>query len=441
MTDNNTLQTISSDLIEAEIERLPNCIVEFRVKVKAPLIATAEKEAAKQISKEASIPGFRKGKAPTTIIKTKFPEALKQEVEKTVANHAFRACQKELFIPLLNQDSKVTYKAKEFSETSAEISFKFETEPKVPEFTIENLQITPLQTPVVTDADIEETVRRIQLFYATWENIEDRTAEVNDYVLVDIEDLDTDPPTKPFNNSRFEISDKSMAEWMKELIIGSKIGESKEGKSHPDQNESDEVKKEYKEKKVRITVNKIEKPNLPPFDDELAKKVGVSTKEEMLVRLKQLMEKQSFQKTQEENRDLLANALLEAVQFDIPSSVLDNETSYRLKQQLQDPIFQKRWNLMPKEDQEKKREDLKKDADRAIRMFYICKKVAQENKLSIMKEDLYPKIETTLDAMFADSSTLNAYQRSKEDEALMFSKQMLSRAQDFMIDRIVKSSV
>lgn len=441
MSDNNTLHTISTDQIEAEIEKLPNCVVEFRVKVKAPLIASAEKEAAKQIAKQASIPGFRKGKAPLAIIKTKFPEALKEEIQKVVADEAFKACQKEVRIPLLNQNTKVTYHAKEFSETGAEMSFKFETEPVVPSFPVESLSFTPAPKQTVTDSDVEETVKRIQLFYATWDNIQDRPVEMGDYVVIDIEDLDTDPPSKPFNNSRFEVSEKSMAEWMREMILGLSVGESKEGKSHPDQNESEEVKKEFTEKKVRITVNKIEKPTLPPVDDELAKKVGVATKEDMYRRLKELMEAQVSERVQNENRDLLANALLEAVQFDIPSSILDKEMRYRMNQRFQDPVFHNRWKVMSKEDQDAKQEEFKKEADKAIRMFYICRKIVQENKLSISREDLYPKIETTLDAMFADPAALTPHQQSKEQEALMYSRHMLSKAQDFLIDKIMKASV
>ncbi len=434
------MQNLSSELIDAEIERLAGCVVEFRIKVKAPLIASAKREAAKNIAKQASIPGFRKGKAPANIIETKFPGALQEETQKVLADEAFKACQKEVRIPLLSQNSKIAYHTDSISDSEAQMTFKFETEPTVPDFTVEQFRFTPEKSPEVTDELVEETVRRIQLFYATWQEVSDRAADYGDFVVVDIEDLDTDPPSKPFSNSRFELSKSAMAEWMQALIVGLKVGEAKEGKSFPDQKESDEVKKTFTEKKVRITLHKIEAPILPPIDDELAKKVGVTSKEEMYRRLKDLMQKQEAERTQNKNRDLLAEALLAGVQFDIPASILDKELRYRMNQRFQDPVFHNRWKILSKDEQDKRQEEFREDAEKAIRMFYICRKVVYDNKISLSREELYPKIETTLDAMFADPATLSPHhQQSKEQEAMMFSRHMLAKAQDFMINKILSA--
>jgi trigger factor len=256
-------------------------------------------------------------------------------------------------------------------------------------------------------------------------------------VIIDIEDLDTDPPSKPFQGSRFEVSETAMAEWMRDIIVGLSLGESKEGKSHADRNESEEVKAEYTEKKVRITLHKIETPKLPPADDELAKKVGVQTKEEMLRRLRENMEKQLLIREQNLNRERLADALLEEVHFDIPASVLKTEIDYRMKQRLQDRLAQNRWKNLSKEDQEKELDVLKGESEKAIRMYYICRKITYDNKIRISPEEIYPKVETTLDAMFADPAALNHEQKSKEQEVMLFSRLMLSKAQDFMIEKIL----
>lgn len=428
--------TITQDHLTAEIERKENCIVEFRITCQEPLIKEAEKLATKRIAKEASVPGFRKGKAPTAILKKKFPQAVRDETAKDLADIAFKKAQEEAKIPLLSQNSKITYNTKKFSESEAELTFSFETEPVVPDFDVKEFEVkTESPAPVSEDA-VNETIEKIQLFYASWEEISDRPAAIGDFVIVDIEDLDSDPPTKPFNNSRFEISERSMAEWMRDIIVGMKTGESKEGVSRPDEKESDEVKAKFTPKKVRITLNKLETPKKPEIDDELAKKMGVSTKDEMLTRLRTLIEKQEKNKVQNTNRDQLAEKLLEKVQFDIPKSTLEKEMRYRMNQYFQNPVSHNEWKTLSKEDQEKKEEEFRVASDNAIRMFYICQKVFRDNQLMISEEERHPKIESTLDAMFMDPADMPNPNQSKEQEALYFSRLMLSKAQDFMIDQV-----
>ena len=66
-----------------------------------------------------------------------------------------------------------------------------------------------------------------------------------DFVLLDVEIIEEDPTQKLFTNTRFEVADKSMAQWMQKLIIGKKTGDVVEGVSKPDDHVSEEEKTEY----------------------------------------------------------------------------------------------------------------------------------------------------------------------------------------------------
>ena len=54
--------------------------------------------------------------------------------------------------------------------------------------------------------------------------------------------IEEEPEKRLFTNTRFEVSDKSMAQWMKALVIGKHAGDSVEGVSTADENMPEEEK-------------------------------------------------------------------------------------------------------------------------------------------------------------------------------------------------------
>ena len=66
----------------------------------------------------------------------------------------------------------------------------------------------------------------------------DRPIQENDFVILDVDVIDEDLRANLFNDVRFEVTDRSMAKWMKDLILGPKQGEVLEGTSVPDEDAS-----------------------------------------------------------------------------------------------------------------------------------------------------------------------------------------------------------
>jgi trigger factor len=260
---------------------------------------------------------------------------------------------------------------------------------------------------------------------------------MGDFILLDIDDLDQDPPVQAFSNTRFEVTEKGMASWMRDLLLGKTKGESVEGVSKPDENESEEVKSSFKEKKVRLHVKGIEEAKLPPIDDELAKRVGAKSTEHMREQLQKLLTKQSEEQLSKELRDSICDQLLETLVFDIPASILEKEANHRMNQLMRSSDFAKRWKeSMTEEEKASKKEEIISQSDHAIRLFYICRKVVAENNIRLSEEELNPSHESILEMMFADPARLNYRNRNKEEQAVEFSKFMMAKAQDFIIGKI-----
>ena len=237
-------ETFSNDEVKVIVTRHPHCKIELEVHTKPELIRQAEKQAIKSINKEVSISGFRKGKAPEAMIRQKYPEAIEDRMQKSLADLSFVAAQKLAKVPVLNQNTKVSFDVKDKSKEKAVLAFSFETEPTVPVIDAKKFKPKKVAKPKVGTKQVDEAIRQIQFYHAKW-TTEDRAVKEGDYIIIDLENMEEKPPLMVFEETRFEVSKEQMADWMRKLVIGMKPQETKEGTSVADKDASEKEKKEF----------------------------------------------------------------------------------------------------------------------------------------------------------------------------------------------------
>lgn len=443
MTDqeNTETQSFASDHIKVELKREPKCQVTLEVEGDETLAKEAKKRAIRDIAKEVSIPGFRKGKAPAAIIEKKFPDALKERWEKAFADQAFPKANQLAQMRVLNGNSRITFNMKSLDDTGGKASFSFEAEPEVPQINWGDFELPQVQEEPVDEKKINETVENLRMFYATWNEVKDRPVQEGDYVILDIDDLDQDPPVQAFSNARFEVKPKKMASWMRQLVIGKQVGESVEGVSEPDEDESEQVKKDFEKKNVKIHIKTIESPDLPELNNEFAERLGAKTIDEMHQRLKSLLEKQEKERVIQEKRNSLVEQIRKKVIFDIPASSWEKEANHRMTTFLKQGEMTKKWNEEWSEEQkEAKKEEVKQEAETALRLFYLCRQIVSDNHLQIKPEEIAPSYTSLLDMMFADPAQVNFHNQSEQQQAMIYSKLMMAKAEDHMVELVEKEN-
>ena len=335
MADSNPKQTTSekktfeNDNLRVTVELAPNCTIKYFVQVKKALALSSYEHAVKKIIKEASIPGFRKGKVPEELIMQRYKKALDQEWQKELANRSFQECYRLTNIPLCNEDSTVSFQVENHSKTQAELQLTFETEPVVPDIDISTLQIENLTKKKITDQDIDVTIHKLQCFLATWEKVENRNVEHGDFIHVDVFITEETPSKAIFTDTRFEVTKEAMAEWMYDLVLNQPVGASLEGISRPNDNISEEEKLKFPPKKVLVIIKSIERAILPELTNEFAKRFGALDIADMRKKLLALQEKQQTEEARQSLRDSIYKQLLGKYQFDLPPSLLKKEFAYR----------------------------------------------------------------------------------------------------------------
>ncbi len=434
-------QQYANDHLQLTVERKTDCIIEYHASVDSKIALQSYAHAIKSIAKEVSIPGFRKGKAPEEIIRKKYQQPVDEKWQKQIADQTFKQCQELTKIPLLGPDAPVSFTMKEHSQAGAKMDFSFETEPSVPAIKLDAVTLSEPEKKEVNDKKIEDTVHQIRMFFAKWEKITDRPVEEGDFLIIDLTVTEEDPPRPVFNNTRVEVHREKMAKWMFELVLGKHVGQSLEGVSQPDEDASAKEKEEMPPKKVMVVVKAIERANMPEVNDEFAKKVGAENVEQMKQRLKELLEKQAAEDRMQKLRDQLSKKLVDTCSFDLPKSLINKETTHRLRSMLQNQSFLNDWKSKNEEERKHEQQKVQEEAKQAVRLFYISKKILSDAKIQITEEEIRPRITTPLEAMFTDPSILQYDQKSEEEKALTMSRLMLAKAENHLIDQLEKQNL
>ncbi len=433
-------KVLKSEEVELTVHKKPQCLIEFIVKASKDLVKKAHGKAVRAVAKEVSLPGFRKGKAPDDLIVKRYSDAVDQQWQKKIADDSFAAAEKLARIPVLSTKSPITFNMQKHTlEEGAELTFVFETEPEVPAIDITKLNLADLPKEEIKEETVDEGIRQVSFFFAEWTTVVDRGASAGDFLLLDIYSLEGDEPQKVFNDTRFEVAEKTMSAWMRDLTMGMKTGEEKEGISQPDADASLEDKKAFEPKKVKVVVKKIETAILPEIDDSFATKVGCKTADELRTNIRSLFEKRNAEGRNKALCDRLADDLLKEFPFELPKSILDEEVKFRLQHSMQNPQFKKEWDAMSDEQKKEHLEKIREVSENSVRLFYICRTVIHDEKIPLSPDEIKPTEPTFIELLLGLRSP---YEQApdKKDEAMAMSRLMLKKAQEHLIEQLEKKA-
>lgn len=430
--ENSPPQTLNNSLITCVVHKKPGCQIELEVTASQDLISSCKPQAVKYFAKGVSIPGFRKGKVPESMILQRFSKECKEKHQEIVMQKSLQESLALAQIQPFNKEN-ISFKVKNFSEDSATFSFFMEIAPTIPQVDPSAFQLKEVKRPVVDADKVQETMRQTLFFYAKWDKVESKPIEEGDFILLNMDVIEVDPPAPLFNNTRFEVVDKSMAKWLKDLVLGKSPGDVVEGISVPDETADPLEKETLKPQRVRVTILGIEKPTLPEMTPELFKNLGVESEEDFRNKVEKLLQEQADQHVKEEQRNQVREFLLEKYPFDLPPTLLSNELRFRVSQLNQSSEFLDYWRTLKPEEQLKLREVIQSQSEKAVKLFHLSDKLLRDNHLSPSPYSLPKPAETALEALVNPNPMQNYHQSPDVRNAEVLSKLILEQAEDYII--------
>lgn len=429
-----------------QVSREPGALVKLTIDVAPKATHASYQQALKNINKEVSVPGFRKGKAPTDYILKKYSKQVEQEWKELLLNTAFR--ESLGLIKTYPFDDKSVRKAnieKISLEEGAKVHIEFEALPDVPNINLEDLSLKPVQKKEITEKDIEDTIEEVRLHHAQWEDVEGRGVENGDWVDLDI--VNAEKPEEIFvSNGRFKVEEKKIGEWLRQLILGKNKDEVLEAMSeketHQDECEACESGEdghhhhhdEFKPTLCRVTIKSIKKPNLPELNEELAKKVGAQSVEDLKTKVANTLSQREERRVQTKLRNQIDTQLLKKYAFDVPRSLIEKDKKYRIEHRLS------HLSTQDKDSEAQIEQEVEQELQEAFQLLFLTRKIAQQHQISVSNEEVMQEFMQQMMMQDVEEKVVDQSMDSEEIRSRLFSYLLTKKAKDFLVEKIREKS-
>jgi trigger factor len=389
------------------------CRKQLTVEVPAPAVEAETQRVVQEFGSRIKIPGFRKGKVPTELVRRRFARDIEQEVKERLLPRYWRQAQAEASIdPLLPPEVDEVADL----QPGAPLTFvaTVETRPR-----IENLDLAAFNLPDPPiepgTMEVDEAVEGLRRQVAEWVPV-DRPASRGDLVSVEITTLaSSDHPEEHTDTVDIEVGDARVWEELSLAVSGLSVGQEETFErrhEHPPAEPGGEPSVHVQRFQVRVTA--IKERDLPPVDDAFAAKVSpdfatADALREAVVR--RLRETRSEQRREERHKALL-DQLRERHRLDLPQGVVRKEVEH-LVQDYAEGLARRGvdvehagldWNRVA--------EDMQPLAERRVHARLLIDAVAEAEAIAVTEEEF----ERTLAALARAQGTSTPALRRALDE-------------------------
>lgn len=288
----------------------------LQITVPAETVATYEEQAARKYATQVRLPGFRPGKAPPSMVRKKFPEAVRQEAIEIVINEAFREAVEREGLKLAAQPHVHDLKA----EPGQPLEFELHCEVR-PELALEQIDgfMLTRRDAVVTDALVEEQIERLREQKAEWMPVDDKAAPA-DMVTVLLSTAEADGTLPEGKEYRIVLGGGQAIAGIEELIMETAPGGTTERAVRWPDDFPDESQRGVS-KLVRVVVKDVKRKSLPVLDDAFAREVGdFDTIEALREAVRTDMGEHSRREADADVRGQIIQQIVTANPFDVPKA-------------------------------------------------------------------------------------------------------------------------
>ncbi|MGH9611833.1 MAG: trigger factor [Bryobacteraceae bacterium] len=284
-----------------------------------------------KIQKKVRLPGFRPGKAPASLIRSKFSGQVRQDVlESLIPKYLEKRFREEdLRVVGAPNITEVHFDPGEPLRFKAQ----FEVAPEVELGEYRNVAVH-YHEPEVTDEDISKRLEEMREQKAEYINIDPRPVQDGDYAVVSLESLSgVDEPVKQ-DELVLHVGDPDTMTAFTENLIGMEPEEQKEFEvAYPEDYWQERLA--GKTVRFRMRLKGVRLKELPSLDDDFAKDLGDY---QNLDELREAVRKAIFHHrendAQRAAKDKIVDRLVEAHEFPVPEAFIDRQIETQLEQQL-----------------------------------------------------------------------------------------------------------
>jgi len=368
-----------------------SCRRELELEIPAEEVSKKMESVAKEFARLAMIPGFRKGKAPVSLIRRRFAEDIKGEVLQTlVPEHVEKALAEQKLSPV----TQPKVDKLDFNEGQP-VKFRavFEV---MPEFELGSYKGLELEMPTmdITDEDVAKALEEMRERAAAFAPVEGRAVQDGDFAQVKLAGTPEgggDPLQA--DSVLCHIGAEETMEPFNTNLKGANVGEHKSfdveyPADYPD------PKLAGKKFHYAVEVLGIKTKKLPELNDDFAKDVSdAKTLDELKRKVREGLEHQRDHRRKELLNEKALAELVKKHDFPVPESLVEHQMDVRLERVVRslaaqgvDPrAVNVDWVTLRRRQEDRARDDVKAEL--------IIDRIATAENIDVTEEDLTRELE------------------------------------------------
>ncbi len=373
---------------------------ELKIEIEAEAVRATFDQISERFAKQATVPGFRPGHAPRSVVRTRYKSEIRGEVLRELVPEAVNSAilKHELATvgePDVHLDTNEALDR--LGEQSITFHVNLEVLPKVELGKYKGLEVA-LQVRPVTDEDVERMIEGLRESSASLQPVEDRAAQLGDTLTVNFHGTFVDQPeAEPISVEDVDVvlGGPNVQQEFTDNLQGVSVDEEKLFAVDYAQDFSSKglagKKVDYKAKVTAVRIKE-----LPEVDDEWARSLGedfdsVST---LRTKIREDLEHRANAEADSRLRGDLLRQLIESHQFEVPETLVQHQTNYRLESVVREMIGR---GIDPRSQElnwEGAREELKSQAEEDVRGSLLLERIADEENITISPEEIDQEIES-----------------------------------------------
>ena len=341
-------------------------------------VQEAMRLAARQLSKKMNIPGFRKGRAPYSVVRRMVGEDyLREESVEVLLDAVFPLALEQSGIEPYRQAS-----LKDFSTAPMVFSFSVPLEPQVEVGDVLALRV-PYEAPTVSEEEIDAVIEQKREEMGSYEEVE-RPAREGDLiaasplVLKEVEGEKEHPLHGEEEPFLFLLNDDIFGPAFKEAVVGIEKGETRTFTFTLPEDEERFGPLAGKEVEITLTVQTISEPLIPPVDEAFANAAGYESLEAMREAIREELLASKQREVDQAYARQVMDALLAQSVVRYPEALRDEIVDILindLKQRIGQAMRWEDFLRLSGKDEAAYREELAEEADRIARESLVLSEV------------------------------------------------------------------
>lgn len=422
--------------MKVTLENEKENVVKLNITVPAIEATNAYNLAVRRISQYVNIDGFRKGKAPRSVVERHVgTERIKQEAIENLMPKAINQAVADNKLDLVSQPYITSYNFNVGEDLT--VTAIAELRPEVTLGQYKGLKLEVKDSPVAEDA-MQKSIDNLLNQYATQETVIDRATKDTDIAVIDFEGFCNGEKIQggDAKNYPLDLAHSNFIPGFAEQLVGKNLNDEFEIKVNFPENYHDE-KLKGQPATFKIKINEIKEKKLPELNDEFAQKVGpFKTVDDLKTDIQKYLDSQRERTNKQNSENEVFKAVIDASKVDIPETMIEREVA-SLKEEYKQRLAAQgiTWETLVKsQGEDELTKNLHEDAKTRIKNSLVIDKIAKDENIKLEPKDIEAKF-AQLGAAYGMKPQDLIKQLGKSPEVLTsISQQALNdKVRDFLI--------